>query len=420
MTTSEDLARELEDRMQPLLQNRYGDEGDGKHMIALTKREAETILAALQAQPAPQGDVVEALHAAKRLIDEALPKFNWGASALDANAIQLLNEVPVKVNAALASLPSAGASFQNRVGEWMEQCFTPEIIADKLERSDRFIEEALELVQACGYDAARAHALVDYVFGRPVGEPSQEVGGVMVTLAALCNPHGLDMQQAAEVELSRILRPEIIEKIRVKQASKPTGSALPVPSAEAGAEPVAWEGPCPICNHRTFAVVDDEYAPGRFQRCVHCKTVIDLEIYAAPPTEAASVAGDVVERLYGAFRWLFENGVKVDFERPPEINAIFNEAYDSRRVAQSWAPPPRASIQARRTPATTEAAIRADERHWKDAQRLLNGCLNWFQKADDGDDCEYLNGRGWDDAQALASSIMGLLAAIRSQSGGKK
>jgi hypothetical protein len=44
-----------------------------------------------------------ALCAAKRLFDEALPKFDWGRSALDANAIKLLNEVPALVNAALAS-----------------------------------------------------------------------------------------------------------------------------------------------------------------------------------------------------------------------------------------------------------------------------------------------------------------------------
>lgn len=38
---------------------------------------------------------------AMRLFDEALPKFNWGASFLDANAIRLLNEVPAEVAAAL-------------------------------------------------------------------------------------------------------------------------------------------------------------------------------------------------------------------------------------------------------------------------------------------------------------------------------
>jgi hypothetical protein len=119
-------------------------------------------------------------------------------------------------------------SFQNRVALWMQECFGPEISADRLERNDRFVEEALELVQACGYAKDRAHALVEYVFNRPVGHAPQEVGGVMVTLAALCLAHGYDMHAEGETELLRIGTPEIIAKIRAKQAAKPTGSALPI------------------------------------------------------------------------------------------------------------------------------------------------------------------------------------------------
>ncbi|WP_415279264.1 hypothetical protein [Brucella sp. BZ] len=122
-------------------------------------------------------------------------------------------------------------SFQGRVKPWMLACFGEEISNDKLERCDRFIEEALELVQAIGYSPDRAHALVDYVFNREIGEPHQEVGGVMVTLAALCLAAGLDMAQAGEDELARIWTK--VEKIRAKQAAKPTGSALPIPSAPA-------------------------------------------------------------------------------------------------------------------------------------------------------------------------------------------
>ena len=47
-------------------------------------------------------DLLAALNRVQRLFDEALPKFDWGASALDANAIQLLNEVPGEVRAAIA------------------------------------------------------------------------------------------------------------------------------------------------------------------------------------------------------------------------------------------------------------------------------------------------------------------------------
>lgn len=79
-----------------------------------------------------------------------------------------------------------GKTFQNRVQPWMTSCFGKAVANDKMERCDRFLEEALELVQAIGYSPERGHALVDYVFNRDTGQPHQEVGGVMVTLAALC------------------------------------------------------------------------------------------------------------------------------------------------------------------------------------------------------------------------------------------
>lgn len=60
--------------------------------------EAADTIDTLRAQLAEAQD---ALEAAQRLFKEALPKFNWGASFLDANAIQLLNEVPAKVSAAI-------------------------------------------------------------------------------------------------------------------------------------------------------------------------------------------------------------------------------------------------------------------------------------------------------------------------------
>ena len=101
------------------------------------------------------------------------------------------------------------------------------IAGDKEERNHRFLEEALELVQACDCTAEEAHKLVDYVFGRPVGEKFQEVGGVHVTLAALCLAQNIDGQAAAEAELSRITQPEMVERIREKQKRKPSMSPLP-------------------------------------------------------------------------------------------------------------------------------------------------------------------------------------------------
>ena len=116
-------------------------------------------------------------------------------------------------------------NYQERVGRWMLACFGRHISRDRAERNYRFLEEALELVQSKGCTASEAHQLVDYVFSRPVGEPFQELGGVMVTLAALANAADLNMDIAAETELLRAW--EIIDKIRAKAAAKPKFSPLP-------------------------------------------------------------------------------------------------------------------------------------------------------------------------------------------------
>ncbi|WP_198387960.1 hypothetical protein [Burkholderia ubonensis] len=81
-------------------------------------------------------------------------------------------------------------------------------------------------MQACGCTASDAHQLVDYTFSRPLGEPTQEIGGIMVTLAALSLANGLDMYAAAEAELARVWTK--IEQIRAKQAAKPRHSPLPI------------------------------------------------------------------------------------------------------------------------------------------------------------------------------------------------
>lgn len=124
--------------------------------------------------------------------------------------------------------------FQQRVQPWMMQCFGADISADTVERNHRFLEESLELVQSLGCTQSEAHQLVDYVYGRPQGDVNQEVGGVMVTLAALCLASGLDMHAAGEAELARIWT--MVEKIRAKQAAKPKHSPLPqtVPALPSG------------------------------------------------------------------------------------------------------------------------------------------------------------------------------------------
>lgn len=132
-------------------------------------------------------------------------------------------------------------NFQADVHSWLTQCLGHEVAADKRERNHRFLEEALELVQSLGCTRDEVLQLVDYVFGdpvakvpaRPVGDPPQEVGGVMVTLAALCNANNMDMKACAVAELTSIWTR--MDQIRAKQAAKPHGS--PLPDTAGGSQP---------------------------------------------------------------------------------------------------------------------------------------------------------------------------------------
>lgn len=121
-----------------------------------------------------------------------------------------------------------GGSFQDRVQPWLLMCFG-RAYNDPQERNHRFLEEALELVQAGGCMRSEAYQLVNYVYGRPKGEVRQEIGGVMLTLAALCLSRGEDMHVAGEAELARVWTK--IDEIRAKQAAKPKHSPLPGPTA---------------------------------------------------------------------------------------------------------------------------------------------------------------------------------------------
>lgn len=109
-------------------------------------------------------------------------------------------------------------SFQDGVAKWLVECFGQKVAHDKTERNYRFMEEALELVQSLGMSKEDVLRVVMYVFNRPAGEPFQEVGGVMVTLAALSSVNGIDMIKSGEAEaVFNWLR---IDELRSKQQNR--------------------------------------------------------------------------------------------------------------------------------------------------------------------------------------------------------
>lgn len=189
--------------------------------------------------------MIQALAQARKAL-EALERAATEVSRLGATTgpqWSKLTGALISARSALAAIDAAlegGAapkvkSYQERVNDWMLTCFNDEIAFSVTERNHRFLEEALELVQAKGCTSSEAYQLVDYVFGRDTGEPTQEVGGVLVCLAALCNAAAINMNAAGETELARIWTK--VEKIRAKHAAKPQFSPLPgsLPSPQTGA-----------------------------------------------------------------------------------------------------------------------------------------------------------------------------------------
>jgi NTP pyrophosphatase (non-canonical NTP hydrolase) len=98
---------------------------------------------------------------------------------------------------------------QQAVAAWAIRCFGLQQVSDPEIRSLRLAEEAIEFAQAVGTDQAKLHALIDYVYSRPSGEPSQEIGGVGVTWLAAAQSISTDAECALDDEMSRIFsKPE--------------------------------------------------------------------------------------------------------------------------------------------------------------------------------------------------------------------
>jgi hypothetical protein len=121
----------------------------------------------------------------------------------------------------------APVGYQSQVQMWLVECFGLKVASDLEQRTHRFFEEATELSQSVGMRREHAHQLIDFVFDKPVGDPAQEVGGTMVTLAGVCCAAGLNMYDSGNEELARLNDPSVIAAKRAKHKNKPVNSPLP-------------------------------------------------------------------------------------------------------------------------------------------------------------------------------------------------
>lgn len=96
--------------------------------------------------------------------------------------------------------------WAQRSFEWGIDAFGSEVITDVHERIARILEEAIELYQAEGGGEAFAQHLVKQVFARPVGDPQQELAGVMVTTGIYACLRGFDRSLLEVREIHRVVK----------------------------------------------------------------------------------------------------------------------------------------------------------------------------------------------------------------------
>lgn len=110
-----------------------------------------------------------------------------------------------RMNRALREKANVRKIRQWTVGDWVARCFTDKTLKNTHERTQRLVEEVIELAQAENVPISDVYRLVDYVYGRPKGDPAQEVGGISITLLAYCASKGFSADELEEKELTRIL-----------------------------------------------------------------------------------------------------------------------------------------------------------------------------------------------------------------------
>ena len=102
-----------------------------------------------------------------------------------------------------------GESLQTRLCAWLNECVGKRDAEDKDERDARFLEEAIELMQARGRSKEEIHQMVESVYAKPVGQVPQEIAGTLMTLFALAQSHGYDLMGLGEQEYRRITQDNV-------------------------------------------------------------------------------------------------------------------------------------------------------------------------------------------------------------------
>lgn len=102
-------------------------------------------------------------------------------------------------------MTSAMDLMQSIAVDWGVRCFGQGHMSDKRIRALRLVEEAIELAQSCDVDLDHVGRLIELVYSKPRGEPTQELGGVMITSMVMAEVLNRSLEDVAMKELRRVL-----------------------------------------------------------------------------------------------------------------------------------------------------------------------------------------------------------------------
>ena len=105
----------------------------------------------------------------------------------------------------LTAIRSLLALFQDEVTAWVTGPLWHDMFDGQARAAARVVEEALELFQASGGTMLEADVISEHVWSRPVGEVSQELAGVMVSLLAAATANGYNLEAVTNTEIQRIV-----------------------------------------------------------------------------------------------------------------------------------------------------------------------------------------------------------------------
>lgn len=98
---------------------------------------------------------------------------------------------------------------------WQKLVFGDRVVTPHV-RTLRLLEETLELCQCERVTEEEVQKITRQVYDKPVGNPYNELGGVMICCAIYAGISGWTLEDAFWHEFTRIMDPKIMDKVRTR------------------------------------------------------------------------------------------------------------------------------------------------------------------------------------------------------------